>query len=236
MRHQSYSDLSLFGPSGSRKYLNATERRRFDYAAKKAPPSIWLFCLMLRWTGARISEVLALTPASIDIDSGVASIQTLKRRRPGVFRQVPLPPEMLRDLDRAFGLRTAQHDPHLATSRLWPFSRTSAWRYVKRIMAAGSIHGLPAMPKGLRHGFGVHALQSNVPPHLLQRWLGHASLRTTVIYADVIGPEVRMFAARMWRKTAHRTTRIVSPASNGIAHKNALKGYRRYRKQRSRQS
>jgi integrase/recombinase XerD len=35
-------------------------------------------------------------------------------------------------------------------------------------------------------------------PHLVQRWLGHASLRTTAIYADVVGPEERAFAARMW--------------------------------------
>jgi site-specific recombinase XerD len=54
------------------------------------------------------------------------------------------------------------------------------------------------MPKGLRHAFGVKAFQENVPPHLVQRWLGHASLRTTSIYADVMGPEERVFAARMW--------------------------------------
>lgn len=56
------------------------------------------------------------------------------------------------------------------------------------------------MPKGLRHGFGVNAFQSNNPPHLVQRWLGHASLRTTAtaIYGDVIGPDKRAFAARMW--------------------------------------
>ncbi len=55
------------------------------------------------------------------------------------------------------------------------------------------------MPKGLRHGFGVNAFQSNVPPHLVQRWLGHASLRTTSIYGDVVGAEERGFAARIWQ-------------------------------------
>ena len=60
------------------------------------------------------------------------------------------------------------------------------------------------MPKGLRHGFGVNAFQSNVPPHLVQRWLGHASLKTTAIYGDVIGPEERAFAARMWKTRAER--------------------------------
>jgi site-specific recombinase XerD len=54
------------------------------------------------------------------------------------------------------------------------------------------------MPKGLRHGFDVNAFQSNVPPHLVQRWLGHVSLRTTAKYCDVIGPDEREFAARMW--------------------------------------
>jgi integrase len=67
-------------------------------------------------------------------------------------------------------------------------------------MAAASIIGTPAMPKGLRHGFGVNAFQSNVSPHLVQRWVGHTSLRTTAIYGDVIGPEERAIAARMWAK------------------------------------
>ena len=198
MREQPYDGLSPFGKSGNRKYLNAAERRRFVEAALRMPSKIRLFCLTLRWSGARISEVLALTPAAIDIESGVASIQTLKRRKRGIVRQVPLPPDVLRELDRVFKLRIAQRDPQLATLRLWRWSRTTAWRYVKAVMAAARITGTPAMPKGLRHGFGVNAFQSNVPPHLVQRWLGHASLRTTAIYGDVTGPEERAFAARMW--------------------------------------
>ena len=98
---------------------------------------------MLGWSGARISEVLALTPASIDIDSGVASIETLKRRKRGIVRQVPLPPEMLNELDSVFELRIAQRDPQLATLRIWRWSRTTAWRYVKAVMGAAGIAGRP---------------------------------------------------------------------------------------------
>jgi integrase/recombinase XerD len=200
MRAQPYEGLSLFGQYGNRKYLNDAERRRFIECAKCAPSNAREFCLTLGWSGARISEVLALTPASIDIESGVASIHTLKRRKRGIVRQVPLPPDLLRDLERVFKLRSAQRDPELAYARIWRFSRTTAWRQVKRVMAAAGITGTHAMPKGLRHGFGVKAFQSNVPPHLVQRWLGHASLRTTSIYGDVIGPEERSIAARMWRR------------------------------------
>jgi integrase/recombinase XerD len=64
-------------------------------------------------------------------------------------------------------------------------------------MATAGIMGGPATPKGLRHGFGVSAFQSNVPSHL-QRWLGYASLRTTAIYAEVVGPRERAIAKRTW--------------------------------------
>lgn len=198
MRKRLYDSLTLFGPYGNRKYLNCAERQRFISAALRAPPKVRQFCLALGYSGGRISEVLALTPASIDIESGVANIETLKRRKRGIVRQVPLPPDLLNELDRAFDLRNAQRDPGAANVRLWHFSRTTAWRYVKRVMAEAGVAGAPAMPKGLRHGFGVKAFQSNVPPHLVQRWLGHASLSTTAIYADVIGPDERAFAERMW--------------------------------------
>jgi len=191
--------MTLYGPTGGRKYLNAAERRRFIKAAQRAPAPIRLFCLVLGWSGGRISEVLALTALAIDIDSGVANIETLKRRKRGLVRQVPLPRDMLRDLNRFFKLRLIQRDPDLAADRLWKWSRTTAWRRVKEVMVTAGIFGSPAMPRGLRHSFGVNAFQSNVPPHLVQRWLGHASLRTTSIYGDVIGPEERAFAARMWK-------------------------------------
>jgi integrase/recombinase XerD len=198
MRQQPYGGGSLFGPYGSRKYLNTAERWRFLESAQQLPPRERLFCEVLAWSGARISEALALVPTAIDIDSGVANITTLKRRKPGVVRQVPLPAELLDDLDREFGLRAAQSNPDFGHDPIWRWSRTTAWRRVKAVMLVAGIIGLAAMPKGLRHGFGVRAFQANVPPHLVQKWLGHASMETTSIYADVVGADERAFAERMW--------------------------------------
>jgi integrase/recombinase XerD len=213
---ESHQRLSLFGQCGHRKYLNGAERRQFVQAVVCLPESVRLFCLTLLWTGARISEVLALTPAAIDIEGGAITIRTLKRRRPGVIRQVPVPPDLLGGLDRllktGIGAAGAADDGDtcgcdagggagagdLSRQPVWRFSRTTAWRYVKAVMTAAGIAGMAATPKGLRHAFGVNAFQSGVPPHLVQRWLGHASLRTTAIYGDVIGPEERAFAKRMW--------------------------------------
>jgi integrase/recombinase XerD len=190
--------MSLYGPGGRKKYLNIAERRRFVRAAHQAPPRVRLFCLMLAWSGARISETLALTPAAVDVEGGVTTFETLKRRRRGVVRQVPIPAWLMRDLDREFGVRRLQRNPDSATRRLWSWSRTTGWRYIKSVMATANVCGLPAMPKGLRHTFGVASYQA-VPEHLVQRWLGHASPRTTRIYGDAVGPEERAFASRIWR-------------------------------------
>jgi integrase/recombinase XerD len=64
--------------------------------------------------------------------------------------------------------------------------------------ARWSIKGTQASPKGLRHGFGVAAVQARIPLNLVQRWLGHAQLSTTAIYAEAIGQEEQEIAARMW--------------------------------------
>jgi integrase/recombinase XerD len=137
-------------------------------------------------SGARISEVLALPPASIDIESGLAD--------PQASQAGDCPWDVLDELDREFNLPDAQRDPELANERIWKSSRMAA---SQGDHGAAGISGTPAMPEGLRHGFGVNAFQSNVPPHLVQRWLGHASLRTT--YLRRRGrPDERAFAERMW--------------------------------------
>ncbi|MCP3385944.1 tyrosine-type recombinase/integrase [Bradyrhizobium sp. CCGUVB4N] len=204
LNHRPGFRMTLHGVGGARKYLNAAERQRFIRAAQHAPREIRLFCLTLVWGGARISEALGVTAAAIDLDRAVVTFKTLKRRAPGIVREVPLPPRVVADLNRAFGLRRLQRDPTLAYRRLWGWSRTTAWRYVKAVMRSAGLSGVAAVPKGLRHSFGVAAFRANIPPHLVQRWLGHASLETTAIYADVSGPEEREFAARMWRRSARR--------------------------------
>ena len=65
-------------------------------------------------------------------------------------------------------------------------------------MAAAGLDGPQASPKGRRHGFGVAAVSAGIPLNLVQKWLGHAQLTTTAIYADATGAEEKDIARRMW--------------------------------------
>jgi integrase/recombinase XerD len=195
---RSYVEAGLYAATGARKYLNQHERGRALAAMHALPASRALFALTLAWTGARVSEVLALRPSSFQIERGVVALITLKRRR-HVVREVPIPPALMQNLDRYFELAAAQRDPERAHCRVWPMHRTTAWRTVKHVMFLAQLIGPAACPRGLRHSFGVATLHAAVPLNLLQRWLGHARISTTAIYADVAGPEELLLAARLWR-------------------------------------
>ncbi len=196
-----------------RKYLTQAELQRVLAASAQHPDAKRLFIKTLAWSGARISEVLALTPSRFDLELNSVTLLTLKRRKV-VVRVVPLPPALVVELDDAFQLRCAQRQPAHAHQRLWPFHRVTGWRLVKSMMDAAGIAGQQARPHGLRHGFGVGALQAGVPLTLLKRWMGHARLSTTEIYLDVIGPEEIAFARRFWASIATPTVRLGVSTSN----------------------
>ena len=189
-----FQPASLYSASGCRKYLTAPERSAFIAAAIACEcMRTKTFCLTLAYTGCRISEALALTWQQVGFDEGVLIFRSLKKRsRVPIYRHVPVPPVLLCELQRM-----KQADS--AAPRLWPWCRTHGWHMVKlTLMAARVIGGVHASPKGLRHGFGIHAIRSGVPLNLVQRWLGHARMETTAIYLEAVGPEERAIAARMW--------------------------------------
>jgi len=189
----------IYDRAGNRKYLTADERRRFLGAVAEMPPDLRTFCRVLSYTGARISEVLALTPSRIDAVARLVIVETLKKRQRGVFRAIPLPVGMLDELESVHHLSGTRGSADLASCRIWPWCRAFAWRRIKEAMAIAGVDGPQATPKGLRHAFAVTALQGGVPITMVKRWLGHARLSTTEIYADAIGPEEQAIAHYLWK-------------------------------------
>jgi len=190
------AQASLYSSKGQRKYLTPDERARFlDAAWRCKRAELRTLALTLAWTGCRISEALALTERRIETEAGFIAITTLKRRsRTPVIREIPVPPELLRELDAVHGIDGAHPG-----RRLWTLSRSRAWALIKQMMQVAEVaDGIHATPKGLRHGFGLHAIRNGVPLNLVQKWLGHARMETTAIYLQATGPEEREMAERMW--------------------------------------
>lgn len=182
----------MFDRRGSRKYLNGAERRTFLQVVKHEPDTARrAFCLTLYYTGCRISEALNVTTGRVDLASKAIVFETLKRRKPGYYRAVPIPDSLVELLLRVLPKADA-------TLRVWSFSRPTAYRLVKKYMGQASVTGSGASPKGLRHGFAVACLTQKIPLPTVQKWMGHARMETTAIYLEVSGEEERALAKRLW--------------------------------------
>ena len=188
------SQMKLYASGSERLYINAAERQRFLEAAERQPDHIRAFCLTLLFTGCRFSEARELRFAAVQPEARLISIRSLKKRSAHHIREIPVPPDLVEALDRL---------PRTQTGLIWEagqgrVNRIRAHRWIKAVMSEAAISGPQATPKGLRHGYGIHAVRSGVQLHMLQKWMGHASMKTTAIYASAIGAEELEIADRMW--------------------------------------
>jgi integrase len=183
----------LFDRHGNRKYLNGAERKAYFRAVNEELDSTErTFCLTIFYTGCRISEALNLTAERIDLRGKAVVFETLKRRRRGCFRSVPIPDSLAKALGQ---LLPGDLEP---SERIWTLSRATGYRLITDRMAHAGVIGAMACPKGLRHGFAVACIAQNIPLTTVQKWLGHARLETTAIYLEVSGDEERKLAERLW--------------------------------------
>lgn len=196
MRYKHFTQTSLFTPDKRRKYLTQEECKRFVQMAEEAPPLIRTLCLLLVYTGCRISEALGLTTHSIELHSAAVAIYTLKQRDKQLIRVVPLPKSFIESLEDVHNIHKQQLEGEEVP--LWPWHRVQAWRHVKGVMKAAKVHGSQACPRGLRHSYGIRNARKGIPPRILQNLMGHAEISTTMIYTDFGGSDVREYAARGW--------------------------------------
>jgi integrase/recombinase XerD len=113
--------MQLHTVDGIRKYLTAGERDAFLREADLAERPVRTLCMTLAYTGCRLSEALALTADRVDRAAGVLVFESLKKRRTGIFRSVPVPPALLDTLDMVHGIRELHARRGKGRGvRLWP--------------------------------------------------------------------------------------------------------------------
>jgi len=96
-----------------------------------------------------------LTPERIDQDTGAIVFDTLKRRKRGIVRAIPMPETLFYLLDEVHNFRRAQRNPNEPRKNLWVWSRAKAWRRVKQIMRNAQIPIQLSNQRSLRQAFGL---------------------------------------------------------------------------------
>jgi integrase/recombinase XerD len=152
-----------------------SEQGRRDYA----------LLLFLYNSGARASEAANLTIRDIDWHGRAVCITGKGRKQ----RVCPLWPQTIEQL-RGLAAARGPDEPVFRNRRGQPITRFGIHTMVERnaLTAAGSAPSLRTKsigPHVVRHTAASHLLRSGVDINTIRAWLGHVSLSTTNIYAEV---------------------------------------------------
>jgi type 1 fimbriae regulatory protein FimB len=153
-----------------RRLLNAIDSKR-DYA---------IFLLAYRH-GLRASEVGTLHTADLDLKQYRLRIQRLKQSLAGVHT---LQPDEVKALKAYLRQRTSNAPALFLSRNTTPISR----RLDELMKHYGERAGIPESKRhfhALKHSIATHLLDAGADLRFVQDWIGHASIRNTVIYAQL---------------------------------------------------
>ena len=158
-------------------------RRKADLFSRRR---LWLIFLLLRSTGARLGEVLAMNPLNdLSLDPSESGDRAVARLRSGGGeREVPLPADVVQ------ALRQALEDDELMDSleggpaHLFDMDQGHVRRkFYDRAEAAGIPREL-ASPSVLRRTRARQLMRQDVPLPVVQRLLGQSSADLTAAFSD----------------------------------------------------
>jgi site-specific recombinase XerD len=140
-----------------------------------------LFLLAYRH-GLRASEVGLLRVEDLDMQQYRLRIQRLKHSLSGLH---PLQPDEVKALKAYLRVRGSQAPPLFLSKRNEPISR----RMLDKLMKTyGKKAQLPETKRHfhcLKHSIATHLLDAGADLRFVQDWIGHASIKNTVIYAQL---------------------------------------------------
>lgn len=148
-------------------------------------------------TGLRVSELVSLTPSSLNLTVGVVRLIG----KGGRERIIPIGEEARFWVERYLRTRaeSSVHTPSRwlfpGRNPLRPLSRQAFWNLVKRYALQAGLR-MTVSPHQLRHAFATHLLDHGADLRAVQMLLGHQDLTTTQIYTHVAKSRLQSLHAR----------------------------------------
>jgi integrase/recombinase XerD len=143
---------------------------------------------LLYATGMRVSELVSLNVADVDLEEGSVCCTGKQERR----RTVPLgmaATEALRAYlagPRDAIARDTADDALFLNHRGRRLTRQGFWLILKEYAEAADVRDIT--PHTLRHSFATHALRHGYELRDVQQMLGHVSISTTQVYRRIAAP------------------------------------------------
>ena len=138
--------------------------------------------------GLRVSELVSLKQAEVDILSGLVVCHGKGSKE----RCVPIGKSAVHWLQQYSGDKATYGkatSAYMFVNRGKPLTRQFVWSMIKRYAAKAGVRDIS--PHTLRHSFATHLLQNGADSRSVQALLGHSDISTTQIYTHITDRHLR---------------------------------------------
>src|SRR4030043_1266618 len=164
---------------------------------------VLLIFLLIRYTGAKLNEVLALNPFhDIDFKRHKVLLGKTETKNSRLPREVQIPEAISEELKAT--LNNSYFKKYL--SNLFQVRPGHVRRkFYERAIDSGFPPAMGA-PESIRRSRAVELMQSNMPLPVVQRMMGHSTLNMTASYVDFSDADMRQVAKHFIEKESRRKT------------------------------
>jgi molybdate transport system regulatory protein len=197
------------------RYLDPTQLANLEQGFRswaEAPPRsdvrasrkrILMIFLLIRYTGARLNEVLTLDLSKhIDVSQGVVRYGNAEAANGASQREVEISSELMSEIQRTLA------DSVLATnagSLLMVDEAHVRRKFYERAAACGFAKDLGS-PNAIRRARAVELMQSNMPLPVVQRILGHSTPNLTASMVAFSAEDIHQVAKHFIERESRRKT------------------------------
>lgn len=177
--------------------------------SKRQPTAIreWLAIDLLTGTGMRVSEVVDLRCGDLHCGYGECEI-FVRNGKGGKSRTIQIQESLKTHIRQYIGWKIERQEPigeddYLFIGQRGPWTRQAVQQMVKKYFKQMGIYEKGKSVHALRHSYATELYRNSKDLRAVQKQLGHASITTTMVYADVSKEDIRDHLSGMWRNTNH---------------------------------
>jgi type 1 fimbriae regulatory protein FimB len=173
-----------------REYLTRDEIDKLLFASKNSsrnPIRDYAMLLLMFRHGLRVSELCSIKLSDIDVDAKTFYVKRLKGCDSGPHEFYNGESQAVRAwlVERAKMAPPADVDTLFISERRKPLSRITVWLMIRQTAEAAGLEHLEIHPHMLRHSCGYALVNKGTDIRIIQGYLGHRSISSTVRYTKL---------------------------------------------------
>lgn len=162
----------------------------------------WMALDLITSTGVRVAEAANVRCGDLKVGYGESAL-FIRNGKGSKSRTVQIPDALKKHLKQFIGSKSSRgevtgHDDHLFWGQRGAWTSQAIQQLVKKYLKALGLYESEKSVHALRHSYAVELYRQEKDLRTVQKQLGHSSVQTTQIYADVTNQDIQDQIKGLW--------------------------------------